>query len=204
MIGLSNFDDQRLLTDSQVLERDRRSSGQSSWNLDLGGVAQIEDTQVFSTQKILVFPVEDVVSAENFTAWSYSIETASGYGYIIRAMSPLSDVESEYQGRIDELVECAGEEGTQMNQSSLSDIRSFVTTLVRAGKVGIFLLENGHFRAIQKRAIDDQVGIEFLGANMIKMTIIRRDPESKRMIADSRTLELPWAAASFLKRQFLF
>lgn len=113
------------------------------------------------------------------------------------------DLENRYRDRIEELVQCAEEEGIRMNQSSLNDIRSFIPTLVQAGRLNIFLLENGNFRVIQKDAVDDQVGLEFLGGDEIKMTIIRRDPRSRRLIANSRTMGSSSIPENFLGRQFL-
>jgi hypothetical protein len=45
------------------------------------------------------------------------------------------DLENRYRDRIEELVQCAEEEYIRMNQSSLNDIRSFIPTLVQAGRL---------------------------------------------------------------------
>src|SRR5208282_4353707 len=151
MNGVSYTRSAQLLTNLQVRGEDPRLSA-TGWDFLLRSADQQSESQRYSSAQNMVTPTEDVVSMQNFNTRLQPIEATSGYGYFVRVMWLAPDLESQYRERIDELVQCADEEGIQISDSSLKDIRSFVTTLARAGKLGIFLLDNGHFRTIQKQA----------------------------------------------------
>ncbi len=70
--------------------------------------------------------------------------------------------------RIEELIECAAEEGIKINPHSLEAVRSFVEN-----KPLIFLLDNGNFR-LRWLFSDVSLGVELTGKDTANVVTFRK------------------------------
>lgn len=85
--------------------------------------------------------------------------------------------------RMSELARDVREDGGQINATSRNDFSKFVAEYPLAFKPYIGVLENGNVRALWRGEVGDQVGLQFLGDELVQFVAI---PADRRLHASGR------------------
>jgi hypothetical protein len=92
--------------------------------------------------------------------------------------------------RLRELHLDALRDAEPFSESSLADLRSFLTTLQLTERPSIFLLDNGNLRLLWRNDAKEQVGLQFLGDGVVQFVMFaqRHNPPIMSRIAGADVL----------------
>ena len=89
------------------------------------------------------------------------------------------EVREAYSSRIEELRGYALEDEIEIREESERDFWEFVNSTSSTNKAGLFLLENGNFRAVWKDGNGGHVAIQFLGDGQTECVIFKPREDSR-------------------------
>jgi hypothetical protein len=94
----------------------------------------------------------------------------------------LRQIRVETSARLRELWIDAALSGEAFSEDSLEDLMSFLTGLTPRERPSLFLLDNGNLRALWRNQSDEQVGLQFMGQELVQYVMFARRPNSQRML----------------------
>lgn len=94
-------------------------------------------------------------------------------------------IRSQIAARLRELQIDARLSGDPLSTASLLDLFRFLSSINLAHRPAIFLLDNGNFRALWKNSENEQVGLQFLGDEVVQYVIFSRRADHSMLTADS-------------------
>jgi len=100
------------------------------------------------------------------------------------------ETRSQIEDRLRELHVDALRNAEPFSESSLADLRSFLDSLPPIERPAIFLLDDGNLRAVWRNAAKEQVGLQFLGKDVVQfvMFVKRQQPPIMSRVAGTDAL----------------
>ncbi len=94
-----------------------------------------------------------------------------------------SEIRRIYE-RLRELEFISIESSSLLSKISLNDLKYFVQDLAFNARPGIFLLDNGNFRAVWRNSFKEQVALQFKGNSIIQYVLFRKRASSDLLAQD--------------------